>query len=313
MGLVVAGVLALSSLALINRLVYGPGGQVRAYFVALREGDGASALGILGAEIPEAGAALLDGDPLREASADVTDLRTESVDFGEGGDRATVTVAYQLAGEEERTSFDLRKVGSHWGVFDRWEIEAGALPVVRVSSGQVDAATLNGAKVSLGEGSREFAVLYPGRVTVSYESALYSSVSESVAVVAESGEPAEVAVELEPSEAVLASVQQQVRTYLDSCAAQNALYPEGCPFEFAFAGRVEGAVTWTVTDYPEPSVGVKRSGWSLGSDTGTAEISFTSLDLLTGQRSQVVREVPFKVAGSLKVEQDQVVFTPVAS
>lgn len=309
LGVVLAVVIALVALGLINRLVYGPGGQVRAYFIALYEGDGSKALGILGSEVPEASAAVLDGAPLRAAASGIEDVRTESVEVTDGGERASVTVVYRVEGEERSTVFSLHKVGSYWGVFDQWQIDAGALPTVEVVSSQVEAATLNNVKVSLGEGSREFTVLYPGVYTVSYESALYSSVSESVTVTGE-GEVQSLAVELEPSEAALASVQQQVKSYLDTCAAQSALYPDGCPFEFAFAGRVDGAVTWTVTEYPQPQVSLEKGRWSLGQGEGKAQVSFTELDLLTGERSQVAQEVPFTVAGSLSVGEESVEFTP---
>lgn len=309
LGIVLAVVIALVSLGLVNRLVYGPEGQVRAYFMALREGNGSKALGILGVEVPEASAAVLDGAPLRAAASGIENVRTGSVKLADGGDRAVVTVTYRVADKEHSTVFRLHKVGSHWGVFDQWQIDTGGLATVDVVSPQVDAATLNNVKVSLGDGRRKFAVLHPGVYTVSYESALYSSVSESVTVTGE-GEVPPLAVDLEPSEAALASVQQQVKSYLDTCAAQSALYPDGCPFEFAFAGRVDGAVTWTVTEYPELEVSLEKGRWSVGQGEGKAQVSFTELDLLTGERSQVAQEVPFTVAGSLSVGEESVQFTP---
>lgn len=309
LGIVLAVVIALVTLGLINSLVYGPGGQVRAYFLALSEGDGAQALGILGADAPDANGAVLDGAPLRVAVSEIEDMHTDSIEVTDDGERASVTVTYQIAGEEHSTVLRLHKVGSHWGVFDQWQIDAGALPTVKVTSSQVDAATLNNMKVSLDEGSREFAVLYPGIYTVSYESALYSSVSESVVVTGED-ETLSLSVELEPSSTALASVQQQVKSYLDTCAAQSTLYPGGCPFEFDFAGRVDGAVTWTVTEYPQPQVTLEKGRWSLGQGQGVVQVSFTELDLLTGERSMVTEELPFILAGSLQVGDDSLTFVP---
>lgn len=309
-GMLAAIILALASLALINRLVYGPGGQVRAYFAAVREGNGSQALGILGAQVPDASAAMLNGEALKSSMAELKDLQTEGVTITDGGERATVTVSYTLAGEPQSTDFQLHKVGSHWGVFDRWAIDAGALPTVHLTSEAVEAATLNSTKVAVADGERSFAVLYPGRYTVTYESALYSAGSQSVNVTAATGQATELTIALEPSETAKASVQQQVRTYLDSCATQNSLYPSGCPFEYDFSGRVDGDVTWSITSYPQPAVTLAGGTWELGKSQGTAEISFTELDLYTGKTQQVTETVTFTLAGSLAPTGDQLTFAP---
>ena len=66
-GVVVAVSVAAAALVMTNKLVYGPTGQVREYFHALRTGNGSYARGLLGAQIPEGDASLLDGDALRRS------------------------------------------------------------------------------------------------------------------------------------------------------------------------------------------------------------------------------------------------------
>ncbi|WP_237243414.1 hypothetical protein [Rothia nasimurium] len=310
MGVLAALVIALTSLALINRLVYGPQGQVRAYFAAVREGDGSKALGILGAQVPDASAAMLNGGALKASFAGLKDLSTRAVTVTDGGDRATVTVTYTLDGEAGSTDFYLHKVGSHWGVFDQWQIDAGELPTVEITSNSVEAATLNNTKVAVEGGTRKFAVLYPGSYTVTYESALYTAGSQTVDVTAPSSGPSPLTVELTPSEAAVTSVQQQIKTYLDTCAAQNSLYPTGCPFEYDFSGRVDGDVTWLVTEYPQPEVTLAGGKWALGKSSGKAEISFTELDLYTGETQQVTKTVSFSLKGSLTASGETLTFTP---
>lgn len=310
LGVLAALLIALASLALINRLVYGPQGQVRAYFAAVREGDGSKALGILGAQVPDASAAMLNGGALKASFAGLKDLSTGAVTVTDGGERATVTVTYTLEGQPGSTDFHLHKVGSHWGVFDQWQIDAGELPTVEITSHSVEAATLNNTKVSVEGGAREFAVLYPGSYTVTYESALYSAGSQTVEVTAPSSEPSPLAVELTPSEAAVTSVQQQIKTYLDTCAAQSSLYPTGCPFEYDFSGRVDGDVTWTVTEYPQPEVTLAGGKWALSKSSGRAEISFTELDLYTGETQQVTETVSFSLKGSLSASGESLTFTP---
>lgn len=309
MGVAVAILLALGSLALINRLVYGPEGQVRAYFAALREGDGAKALGILGVEAPDAGAAVLDGEGLKAAVDSLHDVDLTTLEITDGGQRATVRASYTLDGQEASTDFSLHKVGSHWGVFDSWNIDLEELPTVEVESPMVQAATLNNVKVAIADGDEDFGAFFPGLYTVTYESALFSASSDRVAVTSTEGEPT-LTVALEPSDAAKASVQQQVRTYLDSCVTQNSLYPTGCPFEYDFAGRVSGNVTWTIKEYPEPAVSLEGNRWKLGQGTGVAEISFTQLDLYTGKTEQVTDQVPFKLSGTLTTSDQTITFTP---
>lgn len=309
-GVLAALLLALASLALINRLVYGPAGQVRAYFAAVREGDGSKALGILGGQVPDASAAMLRGDALRASMANLKDLSTETVTLTDNGERATVTVTYTLDGRAASTDFYLHKVGSHWGVFDRWQIDAGELPTLEITSNSVEAATLNNTKVALDGGSRKFAVFYPGSYTVTYQSALYTAGSQTVDVTAADSEPAALALELTPSDTAVASVRQQIKTYLDTCAAQSSLYPVGCPFEYDLSGRVDGDVTWLVTDYPQPEITLAAGRWLLGKSSGRAEISFTELDLYTGKTRQVTEIVPFTLAGSLSASGETLTFTP---
>ncbi len=310
LGVLAALVIALTSLALINRLVYGPQGQVRAYFAAVREGDGSKALGILGAQVPDASAAMLNGGALKASFAGLKDLSTGAVTVTDGGERATVTVTYTLDGQAGSTDFHLHKVGSHWGVFDQWQIDAGELPTVEITSNSVEAATLNNTKVAVEGGSREFAVLYPGSYTVTYESALYTAGSQTVDVTAPSSDPSPLTIELTPSEAAMTSVQQQIKTYLDTCAAQSSLYPTGCPFEYDFSGRVDGDVTWLVTEYPQPEVTLAGGKWALGKSSGKAEISFTELDLYTGKTQQVTETVSFSLKGSLTASGETLTFTP---
>lgn len=309
LGVLTAVVIALSSLALINRLVYGPGGQVRAYFAAVREGDGSKALGILGAQVPDASAAMLDGEALRASFAGLEDLETVDTVMLDGGERATVTVSYRVGEESYTSDFNLHKVGSHWGVFDRWAIDREVLPTVHIDAAALSAATLNGSKVSVKGGAQDFAVTFPGVYTVTYESALYSSASDTAVVTGDEGTP-DLDLSLEPSETALASVNQQIKTYLDTCAAQSSLYPAGCPFEYSFDGRVSGGLAWTITDYPTPDVTLAGGKWSLGKSSGTAEVSFTALDLYTGDTKEVTGQVDFALAGSLTAGDEAVIFTP---
>ena len=209
-GVVVAVSVAAAALVMTNKLVYGPTGQVREYFHALRTGNGSYARGLLGAQIPEGDASLLDGDALRRSVS------------------------------------------------------------------------------SLGE--------------VSYDSTVYTAQKVNEVVTAQDANHA-VRMELKPSDNALSSVKEQVQNHLKKCTQQSTLYPGGCPFEYAFTGRVDSEVKWSVVKVADPQVSVSSAGvWSLKPMSGTAKVSFTQLDLFTGARSQVQKEIPFTLKASVEAD-----------
>lgn len=310
LGVLCAVIMALIALSVINRTVYNPAGQVRLYLQALQAGDGEHALGISGAQIPaKTGAAMLDEEALKNSMKDLEDIKVEKSGTIDDGEGATVDVSYTVNGEEKHSEFTLHKTGSHWGVFDQWSMDPVDLPTVNVVAKSVNAATLNGVKVSVDKGSRNFAVFYPGKYDVTYESALYSGKQQSTVVSASSDKP-KLDLGLEPSEAAQREISHQVKTYLDNCASQNTLYPSGCPFEYSFTGRVQGDVTWKITMYPEPTAKLSSKGsWQVPATKGTAQVSFTQIDLLTGKTSQVKKSVTFTVKTAVKTSDEELTVT----
>ena len=303
--------LALAALALINRLIYNPAGQVNQYFAAVREGNGERALGILGATVPESNGAMLDGDALSGSLKDLHDLKVAETVVNEDGSHATVTVSYTVNDTAQTTDFHLSKVGSHWGVFDQWHINPVELPTVRVSSPVVSAATLNQEKVAVDDGARGFAVTYPGYYTATYESALYTAEQQSAVITSADQHTQDLSIKLTPSEAAQNSITYQIKSQLDECATQNSLYPAGCPFEYNFDGRVQGDVKWTIEKYPGPKASFDAKGkWVLSDSAGEAKISFTQLDLYTGKTSQVNETVKFTYSATLETTDTEVTVKP---
>jgi hypothetical protein len=96
----------------VNAKVYGPGQQISSYFEALQEGDGERALGLLSAKVPQSNAALLDGDALRAAAADL-----ELIQIGEprdaGDNRVDMDVTYTVTGNTgtDAGSYSMTVVG----------------------------------------------------------------------------------------------------------------------------------------------------------------------------------------------------------
>lgn len=305
-GVIMSLVVAVGALYATNKWVYGPDGKVREYFRALQDGNGSYALGLLGAKVPDGDAALMDGDTLHRAASSLSDVRVEVVEKSADGMRTTVRASYSLEGRGEHTDFRLHRAGTHWGIFDRWDIDGGELPTLKVSASGVEAATVNNRKVAVASGEASFPVFYPAAYTVAYDSTVYTAQKRTESVLDAGGSP-HVDIVLEPSEKALESVQSQVRSYVDGCAAQNTLYPTGCPFEYAFAGRVDGAVNWSVVRYPQPQVTAESDKvWKMAPAEGSVRISFEQLDLYTGTHQEVTKEIPFTLKGVAEVDANTV-------
>ena len=61
-------------------------------------------------------------------------------------------------------------------------------------------------------------------------------------------------------------VSEQTKTYLDTCAEQDTLYPASCPFSYEFSGRVQDNVKWSITEYPTTDIrlsGPNADKWGL--------------------------------------------------
>lgn len=298
------------TIALVNKYQYGPETDVKDYFDALRAGDGAKALGLLNADVPDSNAALLDGDPLENAAEKLEDVEISTV--SSSGDSAVVRADYTLDGQAHSSEFTLHPAQTQWGFFTVWAFDRTTLPIMHVSMPGSTAVDINGESVALTDSARDFAVFYPGIYTGSYTSPMVTADPERTVV---TGPDKDTSLQLEASasEQLSDEVDAQIREYVDRCAEQDSLYPAGCPFSYEFSGRVQGEVDWSITDYPEPEVrlsGPHKKSWSLEQSSGTAKISFTSVDLFDGSTSKVTEDVPFTFTADLDVTGDEATVTP---
>ena len=309
--LVLLGVAAAAvTVALVNKYLYGPETDVRAYVEDLRDGDGGEALGRLRAPVPDADAAMLDGDPLEASAEDLEDLEISTV--SNDGQRAVVRAEYTVGGQRHGSEFVLHPVDTQWGFFTVWAFDETPLPTVSITLPGATSVDVNGMSVALPESSGEFAAFFPGVYTASYTSELVAA-DPVRTVLTDPGQRAEIVLEARPTEALEEEVDRQLREHLDGCAEQSSLFPSGCPFSFEFDGRVAGDVEWTIESYPDPEIVVGSEGgrgWALEPARGTARIAFDSLDLFTGDVERLERTVPFEVAADLTIDGSTVRVAP---
>ncbi|MCT1802202.1 MAG: hypothetical protein DI613_14030 [Kocuria rhizophila] len=298
------------TIALVNKYQYGPETDVKAYFDALQAGDGAAALGALNAEVPDSNAALLDGEPLEAAAEKLDDVEISTV--SSTSDQAVVRADYTLDGQEHSSEFTLHPADTQWGFFTVWDFDRTTLPTMHVTMAGSTSVDINGESVALTDSARDFAVFYPGIYTGSYTSPMVTAEPEQTLVTDPDAET-DLTLDASPSDELKSQASEQIKTYLDTCAEQDTLYPAGCPFSYEFSGRVQDSVKWSIIEYPTTEIrlsGPNVDRWGLMDAPGTAKIEFISVNLLDGKTSQVSEEVPFTFKGTLEVTEEEATVTP---
>ena len=308
--LVLAMVAAWLTISLVNKYMYGPETDVRAYFENLQDGDGGRALGLLNAQVdPEDGAILLDGQPLAAATETLEDLEISTV--SQDSQEAVVRAEFTLDGQPHASEYRLVPLDTPWGFFTVWGFEESVLPSVTVSMPGATSADLNGASAALPDSEQRFAAFPPGVYSASYTSRWVDTDPASV-VLTDEAQSETIALKATPSEALETEISEQIAADLSTCTEQSSLYPSDCPFSYDFDGRVDGDVEWSITQQPDPAVTIGVDGgrdWALGSAQGTAEVSFTAVDLFDGSTEEVTESVPFTYTADLSVDDDSVEVT----
>ncbi|MCQ1948990.1 MULTISPECIES: hypothetical protein [Arthrobacter] len=291
----------------VNTKAYGPEKQVDSYLQKLADGEGEQALGMLNAQVPEANAALLDGDALR---ASVKGQQVREIGDAEeiGGNRVEVAVDYAYGEAEGTTRFVLENTGKRWLFFDTWDFVPATLPTVQVTAPALREATLNGVRVTLPDGANTFAAFPASRVAASYESQ-YLAAAEREILVSDDGEP-QLTLVPEATKELVSKIDAGIREFLDGCTAADRLAPPGCPFYHLTNNRVDQPIRWSITDYPDVELTQAEGAWVLSPLSGTAQVTATQVDLFSGDKSPLVADEPFTFNASLRVDGENVTLSP---
>jgi hypothetical protein len=311
LALVLAIVGSVAAVATVKSTASGPEQPVRSYIAALQAGDGARALGLLHAQVPPGSAAVLDGAPLQDSMSRVQDLQYETRDAQ--GNHATVVVRYTADGDSHESAFRLEQTGTDWMFFPRWQIVRSTLPTLQATVVNSTRATLNGVPVNMPSGANAFPVFYPGSYVGSLPGEQFAAEPSTVVVSGPTGAPAlNLATKATPQ--LVEAIEAKVRGYLDECARtasqQQRLQPD-CPFTHATNSRIQdGTIQWSMQDYPKVSVEPFEGHWVIAPLSGTARIKATQIDLFTGARMPLDKEVAFEFSARLDVSDTAVTVTP---
>jgi hypothetical protein len=267
---------------IVNSSVYGPDATVRSYLSAIASGDASEANDLAAPGVAEEQAVLLTDDVLGEATEFITDAKITASRVR--GDQATVDVSYSLGGTVYDGYIELSKAGKQALFFDTWKIDSplvGDLPVyIQNSSTETNEAAVNGVTVAFGD---EYSLpAYPAMYTVGAPGNDFFTAEEQSYAVA-TGTRANfdgVTLEVAPTEALTAAVQESVNAFLDDCAASTELDPEGCSLRLSWYTDFTSVdkVTYKIDEYPTVEVDENGTYFTASEGSYTADVTGTTYD-----------------------------------
>jgi hypothetical protein len=302
----------------IGNAKYPPDQPVRALFAALADRDTATA-----ADLATCTTAACTGTALATGYEPPTDLQLGEISYGDPTDNtqrpnksiAYVPVTCRLGGTPQTVTMRVQRTGT--GLARPFRIMSGATGRLAVTAGRLDQVQVAGARVPAG--AQGLTVL-PGRYTVQVPPAdpLFAATPPAPAhvdVPASADERAtpvtlQLPVQIRPE--VVDQVDEQVRTFLAACAAQDTLTPAGCPFRVPGIVIGEADVRWRIDQAPvievvaadepgptDPPAAVRTI------TPGRVTVTYAAFTSVGGDRSTVTKQLPIEITGTVDVDPAQ--------
>lgn len=300
LGLIVAaftgGVIAL------NLTLYSAAGFVGTYLAALESKNPDAALATPGvATIPGVSERLLQ----RDALGDLADV--ELVEVIDDGRDKVVRFSFTLDGIPSESHFRVTHDGLRLGLFNSWTFTESPVSVLEVTPVNDARFTANGIPLSSNSSHSPttLQVLTPGVVTVTHSSTYLTADAETVRIV-EPETLVSTGVMIRASDRFVAEVQSEVDGYLEQCATQTVLFPTGCPFGYSVSNRVEGAPTWSITEFPVVTIDPSDTAgeWLVRNASGTARITAQVRSLFDGSVTTLDESVDFTFDWVITIQSD---------
>lgn len=284
-GVVALIILGAVSISVLNSTVFSPQNEVDGYLNSIEAKDASQAISRGGIEVSSSDQVLLTNKVLAATSSGVTSHRVISSESAE--DVASVAVELRQLGDKSTTAFMLHRAGKSWLFFDVWKLDAVKLPELAISvpSG-VNSVVVNGATVAISQKAQDDGFLqlpvFPGTYTASLtdDNKWVTAVPDKTTVGMNglvASEPAQLTLNLEPTDDFTKEVSAQVSEMLTRCAASTDIAPEGCPFRYYSFGSTT-AVSWALGTAPTFHLDQSNGGgWTVVTDNqGSATVTYTS-------------------------------------
>ncbi len=299
---------------ILQDYAFSPQSALRNYFASLDRRDLNSALSYTTEHA--AGrqySALLEADPVSRSEYKApTDLDIEAIprpkESASGGSAKTrvARLNYRIGGSEYSASVRLVRDNQTVAfVLHKWRLDEGLYPVT-VTVPPTVPIQINGVAVKSRQASDLQFDLPPGGYSIGVaENPIFEEISKSLYVKFEA-----LPVEINPAikHAAEVAVDEQVKAYIDECAASTSPAPEGCPFEHPYYSYYSDDVTatWTITEYPTVMLSVDPEE---GLVKFTTEIAGMATAQLSASDSEPY-EVEINLSGVVVVRDGEVIATP---
>ena len=310
--LMLAVATSIVTITVVNAKDFGPEKTVANYLAALKQGNGAKALGILQAKVPSANAAALDGKALALSQEELKNISIADA-VPAPKDQKSVTVSYTVDGKPLSTQFLLTQGPKHWLFFDSWLMVPSTLPTINASVVNTNQASINGVDANMPDGRNSFAVFYPGSYKLEYRSVLFAAPAVTRNVTGADQVIPSVGLATGPTSDLLSQVDSTIRTYLDACTDQSVLMPTGCPMSASTSNRVTSPVVWSIVEYPAITISPFGGQWIMAPLSVKALIEYHEQDLFTGIVSDFKDVEDFGFSAKLSITGTNVSVTPVLS
>lgn len=276
----------------LNATLYSAGGFVRSYLDSLARHDVDGALELAGT--------VAAGDASDEllvagAMAELSDIRLIS-DTPDDQGVHRVIYSFTSDGKEGQSTFSVRPQGTLLGLFPTWAFASSPLGVLQVLPQHGKDFTVNGVRVQAAEADRPspYLVFAPGTYELGGKS-LYLEAAPRKVTASQPGAAVIAAVDLQPTTALVAKVQEELNTYLDDCATQQVLLPTGCPFGEEIANRIVSTPAWSMVSYPSVTLqpGPEPGSWLMPPTEAAAHLVVDVRSLFDGTVSTFDEDIAF--------------------
>ncbi|MBT8798017.1 hypothetical protein J0P97_08030 [Microbacterium flavum] len=317
-GVLLVGAFGAAGAVLYDDL-YSPSSFVRRYLDLLSTGNAAEALTVPGVAVDSA-ALQNSGLPAdaseallrRAALAPLTHPEITSATAEDDG-TTTVTVSYDAGPHSGTTAFRVERAG--WvGVAPTWRFATSPLAAIELTVRGATQFAVNGFEVDTRQVSPDRAdadplepvallVFSPGLYSISVDTPIAST--PGVAVLSDTPlAKIPVDVQAQPTEKFTAAVQEQVESFLSTCATQQVLQPTGCPFGLVVQNRLASTPTWSIAQQPTVTLVPDGAHWRIEKVPAVAHITVDIRSIFDGSVRTLDEAVPFSLDGTVTILPD---------
>jgi len=306
-GLLVVAFIAVFTI--LNQTVYTPAGFIRNYLDALARHDVAAALAMAG---PTPTSSAHDDFLVPDLLGELESFSVAETDAD--GDVHTVAVEYRMDGREGRTTFRVEPAGAVLGIFPTWGFAASPLARLEITVAHARDFTANGIRfvASVQDVPSTYLAFTPGVIAFGHDSTLLEAPTQTIVL----GSPRferTVSIDARANAEFTALVDEQVHAYLDDCAAQQRLFPVGCPFGQVINDRLHSDPVWSITAYPPVEIEPTPvpGEWRVPATSGAVRLQAEVQSIADGEILPFDAEMAFSVGFVVTfVGANEIVVTP---